>query len=121
MHGAAQRLGLRPATVGQMVRARGVHLQVAEIITEAGLQGDTALWARLTTPILGAIQARPIPLFSPDLVARVQEADLTEDMLESQYHADPNPTTARRWLAALRVQHVQHFDLIRSMELEAAR
>jgi hypothetical protein len=117
---AAQGMGLQPSTVGQMVRTRGIHLQVAKLIEVAILLQDDALFQRLTAPLLAAIGNRPVRPFSPELINEVQQADLAEDMAESLFLRLGTPESRQAWLGRLRQQHVLAGDLIRAAETESA-
>lgn len=118
---AARVMGLRPGTVGQLVRTRGIHIQTAQLIDAALLMQDDALFLRLTHPLLAAMERRVVPSFNALLVNEVQQADLAEDQAEAHFLARPSPDTRRAWLARLRQQHVLAGDLIRSLEAEDAK
>jgi hypothetical protein len=118
---AARGMGLQPSTVGQMVRTRGIHLQVAHLIEVAILLRDDALFQRLTAPLIAAIGNRPVRAFTPELINEVQQADLAEDMAESIWTQLGTPEARNAWLGRLRQQHTLAGDLIRALETEAAR
>jgi hypothetical protein len=70
--------------------------------------GDTALLERLVAPVEVALAAAPVPAFGASVVLMAQEADMSEDVAEAQYHAAPSPATLRTWLRAIDAQRAAH-------------
>lgn len=118
---AARDLGLRASTLGQYIRTRGIHRQVATIIRRAIEHGDHTLASRLFAPIAHAYAARQLAPFGPALIRAQQAADLAEDLAEAQWNADPSDDNLRTWLEKLRIQRGAADDLALAMEAELAR
>lgn len=117
---AAMALGITPAAMGERVRQRGIHLQVAELIRSAVLTGDHRLAERLFVPIecarLGLV---PEPV-TPELLDAEQRADAAEDVAQVAFLTDRTPANRRAYINALRTARARSLELLVALEAEEA-
>ncbi len=113
---AAKSLGLRPGTVGQYVRARGIHVQVATILRHAVEAGDTQLAERLYGPIRAAYEGRPVRELTDALIQRISETDINEEVPEGRYRTSHSMADLRTWRDALRAQSNGTLELLAAID-----
>lgn len=117
---AALALGITPAAMGERVRQRGIHLQVAELVRAAVETGDLRLAERLFAPIECArLGLRPEPV-SPALIDAEERADANEGVCQAAYLAEPTSATRRAFINSLRLQRARSLELLVALEAEEA-
>lgn len=93
----ARRLGCSDTAAQRRVeRFKALSVDLAAIVRD---DPSLAAWAAaLVAPVNGA--GSPVPLLDDPLMLEAQEADLTEDLAEARYRANPTRDNLSTWTRA---------------------